>query len=341
MSGYATFEGKGDDGKAFTIESNSQSSAEMARNLGQETPKEPKVAAVEAQADGDGGEVEEAPPTAHEANGEAKKANPKHDMKARMLQATEQAAQAKKERDEYKAKADRADEIERRSKANEEELARLRPKEPVKVEPKPAEGKPRPVLADFPSIEDHAEAVAEWVADKREASAKEARQTADTEARKVQVHQAFHKRADTFGAKLTEAMEKDPLLSGSEMLKWVPAFLVGDPAKVDQKAFIAQQFIDREKGLDLLMYLKDHPDDVARISVLNHPAKIEYALDVIEQTLGVATTATMPESSKAAPPARSVTGGPPIGNADPSKMSFEEYAKWQDADDKRHRKAAR
>lgn len=332
MSEYQTFQGDG-----FSIDSNTRTTEQMTEAFAEAGDKKAKEALGE--------EVEETPETkpgetAKPPEGKSERQIAKHDMKARMSEATRKESEAKaeaaKERAEKETIRSQRDEIERRAKSYEDELAKLRaPKEESK--PVSVNGRPRPTLDEYKTLEDFTEALTDWKEEARDAKRKE---TADAEAKEASQKAQFEtrqKKVVTFMEGYKQKIADDPLLSDAEVVSWVPVQNLPDPAKADQKNFIAQQFIERPQGLDLLVFFKDHPEEATRIASLNSPMDIEIELRIIEKGLGAITATPKPESSKAAPPARPVAGGPPSTTSDPSKMSFEQYARWQEAEDKKAR----
>ena len=328
-STYSTFEGKD-----FSVESNRHTTDEMKAAL---KPSEAApVAAPEPQADGDGSEGEETTAAAPTGTGEGEKplGKPRHDMKARMLEATRKESEAKK----------RADEIERRANALETELREIKarqeapkPAETPKAE-KPAESG-RPKLEDFDSLEDHAEALANWALDKREKTAAETRKAAETE-------KATKERFSTFAQRMKAHIETDPEFWSrqDETVVGLRPFSVlsqEERAQAGPLNALADHFLVSDKAPALIEYFSGKPEELQRLSTL-HPGDFWRELGRIEERLGAATTATVPQSiSKAAPPARPVTGGPPTDSGPSGTDSDDEYIRKRKAQELRKRTGAR
>jgi hypothetical protein len=107
---------------------------------------------------------------------------------------------------------------------------------------------------------------------------------------------------------------------------------------------IGAYFTTEERGLDLMVYFKDHLDVLARIRTLP-PGRVNIELGRIEGRLDGAITATpeKPEVTRANPPVRPVTAVPPSGD-DPNKMpdanlSATEWGRKREALEERRRKA--
>ena len=141
---YANFEVKD-----FSVESNTRTAEQLADDFKKPgeavaAPEAPAAAPVTTQDDSEGDEPE-ITPSAPEKIGK-----PRHDMKARMLEATRKESEAKK----------RADEIERRANQLEAELRRIKEgqtsPDPKPEPPKAPKADGRPKLDDFDSLEDHA-----------------------------------------------------------------------------------------------------------------------------------------------------------------------------------------
>lgn len=315
---YAVFEGKD-----FTMESNSRTAEQIAEGF---KPTEAPV----PQADGDEGEETPSIP-APEAN-DKPTGKPRSDMKARMLEATRKESEAKK----------RADEIERRAQALEAELRQFKERQPADRTPEapkaPKEGRPK--LEDFESLEDHTEAVANWLLDTREKTAKETAQKAESE-------KATEAKFRSFAERMGAHVEKDPEFWArqNEAVVALRPFSVlseEERKKAGPLNALADHFLVSEKAPALIEYFSGKPEEVQRLSTL-HPGDFWRELGRIEERLGAATTATAPPPiSKAAPPARPVTGGPPITNSGPSENdSDDEYLRKRQAQELRKRQAAR
>ncbi len=175
--------------------------------------------------------------------------------------------------------------------------------------------------------------MANWVADKREKSARESHQKAETE-RKTQ--ETF----SSFAQRMGEHLKTDPDFwerQNETVVQLRPFSVLSEEERQSAGPLnaLADHFLVSDKAPALIEYFSGKPDELQRLSTL-HPGNFWRELGRIEERLSAATTASAPQPvSKAAPPARPVTGGPPSSTSDPSKMSFEEYAKWQAEEDKK------
>lgn len=307
MSDYQSF--TDDDG--VTITSNTRTAEQMKESFQAEkeaaAPKEAPAAPVD--------ELEPSPEPV-----KAEK-RPRDDPKARVAEATRNAAEAKK----------RIDEVQRRAEAAEAELKRFKesqakppeppkPEEPAKPKTAPSD---RPKLDDFDSIEEHTEAVARWVAKQERA-----------EAEKVAKERAFEefkvKRVETFTGKMKAHLESDPDFwsrQNPDVIALRPLSVMGPSEVATPLNLLAEQFLTSENPVSLIEYFSQHPEEVTRFSQMQSEAEFWRALGKVESGIGSAATtasATKPQISKAAPPPRPVSGGPPTGTPNPNKMSLEE-----------------
>ena len=304
----------------MTIVSNTRTSEQMEESFKAEkeaTAKKetPAEKAPEAQ-EGD----PETPPEPVKAE-----KRPRDDPKARVAEATRNAAEAKK----------RIDEVQRRAEAAESELRRIRDSQaPPATPPKPEEpAKPktappdRPKLDDFDSIEDHAEAVARWVA-------KQERAEAEKEAKARAFEEFKAKRVDTFTGKMKAHLESDPEFwtrQNPGVVELRPLSVMGPSEVAGPLNVLAEHFLTSENPVSLIEYFSQHPEEVTRFSQMQSEAEFWRALGKVESGIGsaaITASATTPQISKAAPPPRPVSGGPPTGTPNPNKMSLEESFKY-------------
>ena len=156
MSNFGTAESDG-----FTVISNTRTSEQVAEDI-KEPVKTAPVASPEPQGDGAGDDEGDTPTPEAEAAKAKHRAAEKHDPRARMLEATRQASEAKKERDEARF-----------------ELERLKAERPqVRPEPAPkqAESSDKPSDDDpkFTTYGEYVEALADWKLEQKEKQAIEA-----------------------------------------------------------------------------------------------------------------------------------------------------------------------
>lgn len=238
---------------------------------------------------------------------------PRDDPRSRMLQATQQLAETKRQKDE----------IERRAIAAEDRLRKLleaAPKEEAKPEPK-VEKSGRPSLDDFETLEDHAEAVAKWVI-KQERDAEKAERAKETEAAKAKAYQEFReKRISSFAERMNSHLEKDPQFwerQNPDVVGLKPLSVVPDGEPKGPLNALAEHFLVSEVAPALIEYFSGNPEELQRFGTFRTEGQFWYELGKVEKALGAATTATaQARTSKAAPPARPVAGGPPT-NPEPA-----------------------
>lgn len=327
---YSTFEGEV-DGKAFRLDSNAMTTEQMAES------EERQQAEAEAL-------VEETRPEPKATEHHVPEEEPKHngkarDARSRVLEATRNASEAKKRLAEKEARERALAEENERLKAEIAQRSKPAEREPEPPhEPKPAkEPSGRPSLADFDSIEDHAEAVAKWVL-------KQEREEQEREAKARAFEEYKERRIKTFASRMQKHLETDPEFwdrVNPAVVQLRPTSVMAKDEPAGPLNVLAEHFLSSENPVSLIEYFSNHPEEVNRFSQIQSEAEFWREVGKVERGLnsGVVTaTPTVPETSKAAPPARPVTGGPPTGNVDPSKMSFEEYAKWQTAEDRKARR---
>jgi len=240
---------------------------------------------------------------------------PRHDPKARMLEATRKEAEAKREAAAAKAEADQA------RKERDELRARL---EPAKPQPKAPEPEGKPQLKDFTTYEEWVEATIEW---KAEAKFKERETKAAQETQVKQYMEAI----DGFLGKSVTARKEYEKVDPDWYSKLAPdvkdvanrpdiAREMHEPRTADN--VIADEIILADKdnpsgaiGPRLMLHLSDHPDEFQRIRALTSSQAVQVEMRILARSLnGAASTATSPrkEASKAPTPIRPVIGGPNV-----------------------------
>jgi hypothetical protein len=289
-----------------------------------EGEKEAKAAPekVEAAPDEDKDKVEEQKP-------EDKKPNPRHDPRARMLEATRQAAEAKRQLAE-----------EQRVRASlEQRLAALE----QRIQP-PADGKPardaskRPTLEDFLEGAPSYEAAVNAFQDARDQyNFTQFLQFLDARAQHATHLQQFEQRK----AKFAE------VAGGDRIQRYSPdVLLMKTSFQLDHEAgetpsgenWIADTIFERpEIAPALLLHFSEHEDERQRIAALRTREDVTFALASLVTRLEAAPTgvSSKPEEdvSRAAPPVKPVTGKPyAISDEYKPGMSLDEYAKvWNKA----------
>lgn len=316
----------------FEVTSSSETADEIKEALGS-APVVPEKGAEqpkpEPQADGAGDDEDLAPEAPKDAKeGDEKKADhkgkPKHDPTARVMQATRQAAEAKRERDE----------IQRRFEEAQAELDRLRGGKQAQTAPKPApEGKPTPDA--FETYEEYTEALTDWKIEQREAAKEQARQA-------EQFAKTVTERVKSFQERIGAHLQANPDFwdrVSPDVVQLRPLSTLGPDEPKGALNALAEHFITSEVGPALMMYFTDHPDEIQRFSAL-HPITFGVELGKIEVGLGAASTATVPktQASKARPPVRPVTGSPTTDSDEiDDDAPFEAFVKHRNAQERASR----
>ena len=279
-------------------------------------------------------EAEEEPEPEKEAekgDDKDKLGKPRHDPRARMLQATQQAAAAKRERDEARAEA-----------------ARLRAELEASRAPAPAtkpavaatEGDPEPKEDQFQDYRDYVKAQARW----------EARQEYTAQERQRQIHEHAKRfaterqtRLSAFANQIQDRLKSDPDFMdrlSPEVKELRPASVLGPNERPGPLNAIAEEIVLSEKPLSLLQHFSENPAELQRIATLS-PRELIRAMATLEARLAAVTAGAAPraEISQAKPPVRPVTGSPHA--ADPLEvtddMSVEEWFKRMNAKERRAR----
>lgn len=320
--------------EGFTITGNTQTEEAMSEQF-----SKPDSEATETPQEGsDGKPVGHQEPKAPEAP--VSRAEAKRDMKARMLEATQKEAAAKK----------RAEEVEARALNAERELEELRrkaaePPKPVET-PKPApvqaQEDPEPKEDDFESYSDYVKAAGRWAARQEHA---EIAKKSQAESRASQFKSWQVENVKKFNERVSERAKVDPNLT---IPQEVVALLPAKPFEMDHQMnsddLIGAYFTNEEKGLDLMVYFRDNLEELGRIRSLPAP-RVPIELARIEGRLSGATTATppKPEYQRANPPVRPVTAVPPSAD-DPnrlpdSSLSAVEWGRKREALEERRRKS--
>jgi hypothetical protein len=325
----------------FTVTGNTQSAEKMAESLKKpaETPAAPVSDPGDDSDDSGAPEPVAAAPTGSEP---VKRSEAKKDMKARMLEATQKQAAEKKRADEIEARANRA----------EAELAEYRRKLTTEA-PKPAEPKAKPAFVEDPSDpapkEDDFENYSQFVAATARWGARqehrEISKTAENESRRVAFREFQIDKVKKFNERVSERAKTDPDLTLPDS---VVNLLPKKPFEMDHQLtaddHIGAYFTSEERGLDLMVYFKDHEDELGRIRTLP-PYRVPIELARIEGRLDGAITATpeKPVTVRANPPVRPVTAVPPSAE-DPmalpdAKLSDREWGRRREALEIRRRAA--
>jgi len=290
--------------------------------------KETKDAEKKAKAED---KADQKPPPEKEKPGEAEddeeKADedkplgkPRHDLRARMQEATRKEAEAKRERDQIRAEHDDL-------KARFEALQRG-----DKSEAKGAEDKTdaKPKVGDFGDFEEYLDArdqfnKRQWAT---EWSEEERRRSTITEQGRAfqQKETAFRDAIKKAGIEIKE--------EGVALLR--PEWWLGPGEVPTAENWIANELIfSSERAPTLMLHFQEHPDELQRIAALSTPRDVSRAMASLETRLDAAAQTESsskqdpPEKSKAAPPVKSLPGGPYVAEGEEYRegMSFGEYYK--------------
>ena len=281
-------------------------------------PKEAKPKAEEDEPEPPAEEDDEP-----ESGGEGVKlGKPRHDPKARMLEATRKEAEAKRERDAAKAEADTA-RRERDALRAEVEAAKVMAR-PAEKAPASTDGEPKE--DDFPSYTDYVKAASRYEAQQFWKAEKE-KEARDTEHRKSledidrslkQSSLARKEYAKTDGTWLEKVSEEVKAIAN------MPSIAV-DREKVGADHIIADEIIIADEkdpskaiGPRLMLHFTDHPEDLQRIRALRTYQAVQVEMRVLARSLnGAVTAGAAPKAiSKASPPLRPVSGSPNTAESD-------------------------
>lgn len=245
-----------------------------------------------------------------------KRGDPRHDPNARIREATREAAEAKRQLAEERARREALE-------------ARLAPERATMPQERPQpQGKPNP--SDFATTE-------EWL-DARDAYNRsqwenELRRRAHEDAQQSHLNQIKQKFAEAAKPVVSQITADDPV----GQLR--PTFDLR-PGEVDSgENWIANELIlSPESAPTLMLYFKAQPDELQRIAALPNPRAVSREMAKLEARLEAATAGNTASSSeredhsRATPPVRPVTGAPYVTESAEYKpgMSLDEYKKvWE------------
>lgn len=182
--------------------------------------------------------------------------------------------------------------IDRLTRENEwlkQQLASVQLKPAAPEPPKPAEAPGKPKLHDYPTLEAHLEALADWKLDQREKQKQAEAAEAEAKSRAEKLQTSFAKSQD---ASRSAHADYDDVVLG---VKPPP---MPEPV-VDA---IRQAMLEDESGSEVLYYLGTHPDEFSRIAAMS-PASAAREIGRISATLA-------PPSTAAGNPKPKVSGAP-------------------------------
>lgn len=248
-----------------------------------------------------------------------KRGNPRHDPNARIREATREAAEAKRQRDEAM----------RRAEAFEARLAALergeRPRPQREAQPQPrSEGKP--VAADFDDYDAYLDARDDYNRRQWESGiVQRAQEQAQQHAQTQHLEQAAGRFREAAKAVVGQISEEVGQLRTSFQLA------PGEPETAEN--WIANELVfSPEQAPALMLHFTEHPEDLQRIAALSNPRAVSREMAKLEARLDAATTAPAPSDkrevvSRATPPVRPVTGTPYVTEQSGYRegMSLDEY----------------
>jgi hypothetical protein len=255
---------------------------------------------------------------------------PRDDPRARMLEATRQAAEAKREAQRERAERERlAAEVESlRAGAKPAEA----PKAPPGDDPEPQEG-------DFTEYRDYVKAAARW-------EYKQAQKEAAKEAREQSYNASITAAQESFIERMDKAEADDPTFN--EKVRDValslgrPSFHRAPGEKLTQNHVIMDELINSEIAPSLMLHFVEHPDELQRIRALRTPNDVQFAMARLEGRLEAKRQDAVPQApalravpSQAKPPVRPVAGSPHSADSVPgADASYEDHKRYWSAKDK-------
>ncbi len=280
-----------------------EAAAEKRKAEAKEAKKQAKAAVAEDQVDPADPEAEPA-----DEKGKEKKGNPRHDAHARVVQATQEAAEAKRTAETERR---RAEAFERR--LEELERGRRTPEQRQQPQAQP-DGKPR--QEDYENWGDFLDARDAYAEKQREAKQAQERQVYEDRQAEREYIQPYLKSISEYAK--AQGQDWKQFFDGisEEVREIKPTFKGGPP---NGSTWIADYLIaNAEQAPALMLHFTEHSDEFQRIAALSSPWHTSRELAKLETSLGVATTAPNPKPtvSKAPPPVRPVTGAPVTDSKD-------------------------
>lgn len=251
-----------------------------------------------------------------------KRGNPRHDPKARMLEATRKEADAKR----------RAAAAEERAERLEREVAdikrRLTPEQPRQEAPA-ADEDAEPQEDQFESYKDYVKAAARYEF-KQERKQEQARM--QREALAHGVASAITEARTQFRSRIDAAEKETPGVWEriSDDIKTLdPTHDLPRGTEPDGSNFLADELLTSEHGPALMVHLTDHPDDLQRIAALPSRRAVLWEVARLVTRMEAVTTATSstPSVSKAHPPVRPVAGAPTAASGEYYRQG-EDFDEW-------------
>jgi hypothetical protein len=352
----------------LTVVSNSETAEEMKGNLEAEPkpldgePEDPKEAekkrvskaaselgkkggeaAAKARAEKDDLAEEPEPEAKEETKEEEKPGNPRKDARARVMEATRQAAEARKAREAAEARAEaleaRLARLEAATKAAEGGAGK-EPQKAVTGEQRSQGGNGKPTPDGFDTYEEYVEALADWRIEQRVA-----KMTREAEIQNEAGRHAdrIGKTVQAFNERVMKAAEVDADLMrrvSPEMLELKPTFTLppGTPARPEND--IAQAIVESEHPEALLVHFSEHSEDYERLLRLPDTYQVVRAIGALEARLekGQQPGNVIAEAvSKAKPPVKPISGSAQYNDDLSDDIDFDEYVRLANARDRRRR----
>jgi hypothetical protein len=277
---------------------------------------------------------EEEPEPIAASDEKEKLGKPRHDSRARMLEATRKEAEAKRE----------AREARERAQALEARLAALEGGKQAPAEKaKPANEDPEPQEGDFDKYEEYVKALGRW-SSRQEFKTQAERERAAAEEQHVRaaVFEDLGGKVKSAFERISKAQETEPDLIdkiGLDLLEQLEPthsidFRTGEPVILQNPGPLndfAELVRDSEKTVEILKHVSANRDILQRFAALRTRFDVVREFGKLEAQLEAVTTAPSPKLvvSRAHPPVRPVTGSPSTaGEPDPETSSFDEYARW-------------
>ena len=245
-------------------------------------------------------------------------------IKQRIREATARAAEAKRERDYWRAEAERV--------RQEREAQRQPPQEPQQAQNKRAlPFKPE----EFETYEDYLDARDEY---RRQEWEYEQRSQAQIDAYAQQLDGYF----STYREKMSKAFNGDFESRVSEEVRNLRVSAALDAnERIGPDNIIADEIVCCENPAAVSLYLSDHPDELQRLMTLPSPQHIAREIMKIEAKAEGVTAGTPPPGprplSQAKPPVRPVTASPPVSELT-GEESYDEHVAKMNARERRQRR---
>lgn len=233
--------------------------------------------------------------------------------------------QAERERDELKAKAE----------ANEAELRKIREKYPDAF--KQADPEKEPDLADFEDVEEYKKAYREFVI-------KQSELERETNSKREATMAAKRERMAAFEEKIfTPAKSNPALMEGlpDDLVESVPLSALKETDKATFGSFLLEVLTRVKEPWKVLEFFKtqDGKTEYQRLSTL-HPSEVTMEIGMLYKDLSAANQTApaekpKPEISKAKPPGKAISSGPP-SDSDPYSGDFDDVLNRDLARKRRH-----